>query len=453
MIRSLFKVFLIILLSVSFAFGQDHFQRGMTWEDNRYNALPVRYGSNSMLPPSKSLKAYYPKVVIQPKPDYTGVAWAAVWNARTAAEAIACNQTDPQKVLELAFSPAYNYGLIRTTPDCKSPVSIINLLESLVKNGTPYFSEFREFCPSEVPADLYPVARNKKLSGFVRLFSTKDAMNIKVQSVKNALVSNHAVLAGLVCPPSFHFAQEFWQPREQEADPLYGGHAVCVVGYDDTKFGGAFEVVNTWGKDWGVLGFSWIRYKDFSDYVPYSFALFQVGSTSCNVPFEGNISFRLLSGEEMRASVDGGNGQYKMGKTWPSGTTFTIQMSTNMPAYVYSFGVDPENTFFPLFPRAATTVPITFSPMKAPDDMAALTLTDPPGKNNIYFIFSPSEIDLATCLDKLKGQKDLTPAKVQSVVSTTQNQEVKWSDRTMNFSGNLTAPVVMKVVLDQTRSN
>jgi hypothetical protein len=422
----------------------------MTWEDSRYNALPVRYGTHPSLPPSKSLKAYYPKVIIQPKADYTGVAWAAIWNARTAAEAIACNEADPQKVLQLAFSPAYNYGLIRKTPDCKEPVSLIDLLESLTKNGTPYFSEFREFCPSEIPADLFGVARNKKLSGYIKLFNTSDAQNIKIQSVKSSLVSNNAVLAGMVCPPSFQLAQEFWQPREQHPDQQYGGHAICVVGYDDTRFGGAFEVINTWGKDWAMQGYSWIRYKDFAEYVPYSFALFQVGSAACNIPFEGNISFKLLTGEEMRASADGSSGEYKMGKSWPSGTTFTIQMSSNMPAYVYCFGIDPANAVFPLFPRATSTMPITFTPLKAPDDMAAVTLTDPPGTNNIYFIFSPSQLDITTCLASVKGQKDLTPAKIQSMVSTLPNQEMRWSERSMNFFGNLTAPVVLKVVLDQT---
>lgn len=42
---------------------------------------------------------------------------------------------------------------------------------------------------------------------------------------------------------------------------LQGGHAVCLVGYDDAK--GAFLVRNSWGKDWGVAGYFWMSY----DYV------------------------------------------------------------------------------------------------------------------------------------------------------------------------------------------
>jgi hypothetical protein len=440
----------LVVLPVSFASAQDEFQRGIIWEDNRYNALPAEYGAQATLPPAKSLRSFYPRVVIQPKSDNTGVSWATIWNARTAAEAIACNITDPAKIKDIAFSPAYNYGLVKKNADCQEAISLIDLLESLVKNGSPYFSEFPEFCPTAVPGDIYPLARSKKLSGYFKLFNTTDEMNVKVKSVKNALLSSNAVVGGMICPPSFHFAQEFWQPREPQADPSHGGHAVCIVGYDDTKFGGAFEVVNTWGKSWGVQGYSWIRYKDFADYFLYAFGLFQVGSASCNVPFEAGVVFNQISGEEMRVQVEGAEGQYKFWRSYPTGTTFTIQMNSNVPAYVYCFGMDPANQFFPLFPRLSSTVPISFSPLRAPDDLPAITLTDPPGKNNIYFIFSPSQIDLNACISKLTGRKVVTPNDVRAALSSNA-EAVKWNTREPGFSGSLKGPVVMQVFLEQTR--
>ncbi|NHJ15188.1 MAG: hypothetical protein EAX95_16015 [Candidatus Thorarchaeota archaeon] len=45
----------------------------------------------------------------------------------------------------------------------------------------------------------------------------------------------------------------------------HGGHAVCVVGYDDTKSttdgSGAFLLVNSWGQSWGDNGFWWMSYE------------------------------------------------------------------------------------------------------------------------------------------------------------------------------------------------
>lgn len=441
----------IVLTATLNTFAQSQFQRGMIWEDNRYNVLPVRYGAASAFPSSRSLRMFYPKVVIQPKTDFTDVAWAAAWNARTAAEAIACNQTDPIKIIDSAFAPAYNYAIVRKQPDCYAPVSLIDMLESMVRNGTPYFSEFREFCAPEIPVEAVPLANSKKLSGFYKLFNTSDAMNIKVQSVKSAIVSNNAVVVGMICPPSFQMAQDFWTPRESKPDQQYGGHALCVVGYDDTKFGGAFEVINTWGKTWGREGFTWIRYKDFADYAQYGFGLFQVGSSACNVKFEGSAIFKLLSGEEMHAEVDGAQGQYRFTNTYPSGTTFTIEMSSTTAGYVYSFGVEPGGSLFPLFPRLATTLPITFTPLRAPDDMPAITLTDPPGKNSVYFVFSPFEIDIAKTLGKLKGRRVITPTDVQTAIGSMPSEPVQWDEAALKFSGNLTGPVVMQVVLEQTR--
>jgi hypothetical protein len=45
-------------------------------------------------------------------------------------------------------------------------------------------------------------------------------------------------------------------------------HAMCIVGYDDTKFGGAFEIVNSWGDNWANSGFIWIRYDDLYKMYP-----------------------------------------------------------------------------------------------------------------------------------------------------------------------------------------
>ena len=47
--------------------------------------------------------------------------------------------------------------------------------------------------------------------------------------------------------------------------PLYGGHALCVVGYNDTLVTpdgmGAFKVINSWGADKFDNGYCWITYK------------------------------------------------------------------------------------------------------------------------------------------------------------------------------------------------
>jgi hypothetical protein len=47
-----------------------------------------------------------------------------------------------------------------------------------------------------------------------------------------------------------------------------GGHAICVVGYDDDMKAnghtGYFEVRNSWGDTWGEGGYCWIPYDFFN---------------------------------------------------------------------------------------------------------------------------------------------------------------------------------------------
>lgn len=43
---------------------------------------------------------------------------------------------------------------------------------------------------------------------------------------------------------------------------MLGGHAISLVGYDDTK--NAWIIRNSWGKDWGIEGFAYVDYDDIS---------------------------------------------------------------------------------------------------------------------------------------------------------------------------------------------
>lgn len=50
---------------------------------------------------------------------------------------------------------------------------------------------------------------------------------------------------------------DFWNGYEN-----YGGHATCVIGYDDDKE--ALLIRNSWGTSFGDNGYVWMPYKDFN---------------------------------------------------------------------------------------------------------------------------------------------------------------------------------------------
>src|SRR5882672_10283413 len=80
--------FFVLIFCSSFCFGQTDL-RGLEWEDDYYNQLPLKlsyFKTGEEGPSSYSLKNYCPRVINQSSTN-TGPAWAAVWYARTILEA------------------------------------------------------------------------------------------------------------------------------------------------------------------------------------------------------------------------------------------------------------------------------------------------------------------------------------------------------------------------------
>lgn len=89
-----------------------------------------------------------------------------------------------------------------------------------------------------------------------------------LEEVKLSLANQNPVLLGMTC------SEEIYSPTEgciglPLGTFLIGGHAVLIIGYDDTKektihgrhYKGFLECQNSWGEDWGDKGFFWIPYE------------------------------------------------------------------------------------------------------------------------------------------------------------------------------------------------
>ena len=110
-----------------------------------------------------------------------------------------------------------------------------------------------------IPTGANDEAKQFKIGAYARVQTIKE--------VKQALVDDGPVLgAVLVC-------ENFMNPApggmiDIPEGIVYGGHAVCVVGYDDSKtwrgHTGFFEDRNSWGPNWGDNGYCWIPYDFFN---------------------------------------------------------------------------------------------------------------------------------------------------------------------------------------------
>ena len=109
----------------------------------------------------------------------------------------------------------------------------------------------------------YNDAANRKVTGYARCTD--------FAAVKNALAAGNPVVVGFNVYDSFESA---WStiPHGQAGsgmmpypntatEQLLGGHAVCIVGYNDTLNGGRFICRNSWGTGWGDNGYFYMPYQ------------------------------------------------------------------------------------------------------------------------------------------------------------------------------------------------
>lgn len=429
--------------------------QGLVWEDDRYNQEPLKINYSvpvSNLPVSISLKPYCPRVVNQAGTN-TAVSWAAVWYARTILESVACDRKDVKANTLEAFNNFFNNRLV--TSNCAKPVSLINVLKTLQLDGAMKFTELKTFCLDTIPPEVLESAKQHRISGYVRLFNTFDSREVKVNAMKVALANKNPVVLGVISSNSLGKAIDYWQPKEA-VERGTGGHALCVIGYDDNKFGGAFEVVNSWGKDWGKEGFSWIRYEEVKDFVMYGFEPFDAQYSSC-LPKNASAGLRFVKtdGTEMKAlSVKPGT--YKLEKAYLTKTEFRVVVNTTLKMYMYGIFADPTNSISSFFPwpgqNFTNAIPSSKFEFELPLGNFPFTLEPPEGANYLAFIFTSEPLDVAASLKLLQEAPGDFQQRLKSVFKNrSYGQSIQWqSEMKFNVDYDEDMFAVMVVRLDQT---
>ena len=82
-----------------------------------------------------------------------------------------------------------------------------------------------------------------------------------VNHIKQALHNNHPVAFGVAVYDSFmslDAANSGMIPMPKNGERVRGGHALCMVGWDDEKKSFIFQ--NSWSKHWGDNGYGYIPY-------------------------------------------------------------------------------------------------------------------------------------------------------------------------------------------------
>jgi len=428
---------LVIISSFLNETAAQTYAQGLDFNDSSYALVPKKARLTRALdtvPSRVSLKDYapYPKS----QGEYlTCTAWACAYCARTMVDAIKNNWTNRDSITAKAYSPAFLFRLINPNNDlCSVPTDMEAALRMMKVKGCIYYTDLPSLCIPAISSDQLGKATNAKLKDFARLFDVNSSNNIKIQAVKKSLSEKKPVVIGMSCPPSFQHAYHDWQPLEDPKNN-FGGHAMCVIGYDDSQFGGAFEIQNSWGENWGFEGYTWIRYNDFASFVKYGYEFITLPETKTEIAdLSGSIKLVLSTGHEMPTGlhlstrglkvVSAGNTAepltvYQTAEAYSSGTRFNIYISNNEPAYVYAFSLGIDNEITKIFPPGdGISAALTYkkNDVVFPGENQYIEFDNTPGKDYVCVLYSKNELDINSIIARVTAQNGSFNEKVYKAV-------------------------------------
>ena len=427
-IKKLIFTIVVFILSLSPLFAQ-RYSTGAILDPDRYqqvDAKPRLLTRNyTSLPRTVSLKHYSP--IPENQGDFgTCVGWATAFAARTISESTVLNRTNQTQTSNSAFSPIYIYKQTSNDPSGQRGMPIAVALDYMKNRGAvKRLPTERTMNFLSVNVSMYINAQRYTISNYVRLFDeprgSVGTISGRVLPVKKSLSEGKPVIIGMNTPESFFRAQDVWQPTENPRRD-YGGHAMCVVGYDDSRHGGAFEVQNSWGTEWGNNGYIWIKYEDFASFVDEAYEIIENlanyrESTRLSVSIEVELNNQQGG---MPVTFDR-QGFYRTRTSYPSGTEFRFMLTNRYPAYVYSFAADsysPGTTR--IFPARGVSPVLDYSESSIawPGERLWIRMDDVAGTDYLVVLFSKEELDIAAIEQRFANERGTFPERVARAVGS-----------------------------------
>ena len=451
--RNLGLVLFLLLFAVAAVFGQTgpSYPRGAIFDEEAYGKLPRKAALATRayegLPRVFSLKQYAPLPGDQT--DYgTCVAWASAYAARTISESIALGRMSQTETSRNVFSPVYVYRNIRPDdPECLRGAQIHWALDWMKNSGAVRMLDIeRSMSFPRVDLSNYRDSKRYPIADYVTLFSKEDRYKpaLVTRIVKKSLAEGKPVIIGMNTPDSFLEAKNVWAPEEDENPGMFfGGHAMCVVGYDDNK--GAFEILNSWGRKWGNGGFIWVPYQVFVDFVMESYEIIEnLAVYSDTVNFDGFTRIEIVDdrSEPKSAVLVFQDGYYRTAAAFSEGTQFRFVIGARESAYVYSFLVSQPsrdgNFYSPLlmFPQTGISPLLNYSnsTVNLPGNDRILALDVEAGTEYLVTLYAKQAIDIHTIMRRFVSVKGSLGERLASAVGDKLLTSLSYSEREAGFT-------------------
>jgi len=444
------KNVLLFLFFIPFLSYSQEYPRGvLDGVDSTYFELPLKASATRSFyesaPKSFSLKKYAPSPASQGSYG-TCTGWAVAYVARTIIESKKNRLVSKDSITKNAFSATYQYRQASSKIDCNG-AHTSEVVKSLKSTGSVPAKDFfidkgTTLCPAmPIHHSNDEIAKKYKVQEYATLWKYDyDDKKSKISQVRTSVAEGSPVVISMICPDSFDKVDTtgLWTPIENPTDDTsgrkHGRHALCVVGYDNDKYGGAFEVQNSWGEKWGNKGYCWIKYEDFSSFVYQAYEIMDFESSSPNKQYLAG-SLRLfdlddekdievkLAGKTRNWNVvspdKGGEYTYKVVPEMKSGSEMRMYLKSEKSAYVYMLGTgEVDESILTLFPVDGISPIMNYSghEIALPSEEHYFKMDSTIGKNQIIIIFSQERLDIKEIKDNMVSANGNKAQKLKNAV-------------------------------------
>ena len=455
---------------------------GMIFDPPTLRGIPYKAkltaSSYGKMPASASLEKYCPTAGNQGQYS-TCVAFAVGYHLRTILYAKSESEPDANGKVNQAnpnakiFSPTYIYEQIKDTGDknCQGGLNPVNAFELLKTAGVSTLAKQPYLCGSSVSSAAKREGLDFRITDYqILYYPDEEDDDIKVLSVKKAISEGYPCMLGFIVAKSFYNSKgDVWREERSDSGPTgqHGRHAMCVVGYDNNKYGGAFRVLNSWGTTWRDNGYVWIPYKDFAKYSLLAIQAYAPPKAKptpsvvtpkpnnnkpepvkpepvkptpepikpvLKVNLSGEVAFVQNTGEKMSANrvltrnliVADDNEKvytedlvaYRMDNAYASGTKFRFFITTNSESYIYAFATDltgQVNKIMPfddnMSPRIGSNSQVAF-----PSEKKVVKMDNNPGTDYMLILYSQEPLDAAKMLEKMNAAKGGLSQKIKAAL-------------------------------------
>ncbi len=218
------------------------------------------------LPNVVSLRLYCPTPQHQGK-NNACTAWATTYGTLTIMRAVQFDVKDTAILQRMSHSAPFVYNNlidVSAKNSCETGVSLRECLLFLQNKGACLASNFSntQDCYQKPDITLWQEAEQYKIADFAAVFRAKDDSIVKILQMRRLLAARKPVVIAFSVTPSFQNLTnktDIWASQKEE--PVLGGHAVVIIGFNQAEQ--SFELMNSWGNDWGNGGFAKMSYSDF----------------------------------------------------------------------------------------------------------------------------------------------------------------------------------------------